>query len=1194
MRNFARWFLICVVLGHTVVVRSQTPTPGNALSFDGTTGDYVIRSAFNSLAQFTVEFWMKTTDTSKEGTPFSLAVSGEDNMITIFDYRNFHVLLNGEYVPSSAGTDVRANDGRWHHIAITFDRSNGQFKFYRDGFLAHETVTNQIGLLIPSGGTVVIGQEQDSLGGGFQSSQAFLGTIDELRVWGVVRSAFNIENDMHRSLPSGTTGLVLYYRFDETSGTTVTDSSGRNQHGTLVGAARVTSDAPVGLPPTANTFAAQNIGTTSATLNGSVDPNGIATKAYFRWGLTTSLANRTFTNVVTGSVAVSQQRTLSGLQPSSTYYFQMHAQNDMSSAAGVMQSFSTLGPPSATTDPATFVTSDSATLNATVNPRNSDTTVYFQYGLTTSYGLSTATNNVGSGTDNVQASLPITELIFNTNYYYRVVASNSRGTTFGSARTFRTQIFGDINAGISGMSRGNLAWGDYDNDADLDLLVTGFGAAPLWRNDGDGNFAAVSSALTAMSDSSCAWGDFDNDGDLDVVLAGSASGTRTSRIWRNDGNGVFVDINARLAGVNVGATAWGDYDNDGAPDLVIAGTTNGSFSGAICHIYRNNGNSMFSNVGASLPGIMDCSVAWGDYDNDGDLDLAIAGLDSGNVLRAQVRRNDGNGIFTDINAALRGVRKGSMAWGDYDSDGYLDLLLTGTTNSGVGNLTQIWRNNRNGGFSNINAALPAVAYGASAWADFDNDGDLDLVLTGYNDGLNPARIAQLHRNNGNGTFSAVSASLTEVADSAVAWGDYDNDGDLDLAVAGDTGPQYITQIRRNDSFPANTIPSAPTGLTSSSTGTDVTLRWNLASDAQTPAAGLTYSLRIGSVPGVSDVVGPQADIANGYRLLPGLGNVQYGTNALVNLIGLPGGTYYWSVQAVDSGVAGGPFSAEQTFELAGRPFANTLAPTNPATDRATLQGIVNPGGRVTTGWFEFGATTNYGSVLGSNSLGNGFTNIGIEADVSGLLPDAIYHYRAVARNILGTSAGADLSFQTRFMSVSPPVVALTLPPGTATNFPVTLNNHIASAVNVTNRFASPAPAYAALLQTNRTLPPSGTATIDLLFDTSDLEPGLHQSAIEVDAGSNHVSTLVPVELTVLAPGAPEITQVTISSNRTFELRFSGTGGFAHQVLATTNVAAPLGQWVLIGNAMQVAPGVFQFTDPGATNYPQRFYRVRVP
>jgi hypothetical protein len=1196
MRNGALrpWFVLLIVLGHRGVVWGQTPSPGSALYFDGTTADYVIRSAFNSLAQFTVEFWMRTTDTSKEGTAFSLAVSGQDNMITIFDYRDFHFLLNGVYVPSSAGTDVRANDGRWHHIAITFDRNNGQFKFYRDGYPAHPTVTNQVGLLIPSGGTVVIGQDQDSLGGGFQSSQAFLGTIDELRVWFIVRSEFDIREDMHRSLPSGTAGLAVYYRFDESAGTSVIDSSGRNQNGTLFGAQRVTSDAPVGLPATANTFAALNIGTTSATLNGSVDPNGLSIQAYFFWGENSGLNRRTSTNIVTGSSVINQQRTLTGLQPSTTYLYQMYAISPLGVAAGTIMSFTTLGPPSATTDPATFVTSESATLNATVNPRNSATTVYFQYGLTTSYGSTTGTNSIGGGTANVQVSVPITGLVFDTNYHYRVVASNSRGTTFGNDRVFRTQIFGDIGAGIPGVRYGGVAWGDYDNDGDLDLLITGSGTTQLWRNDGDGAFVAVTTALPGLSYSSCAWGDFDNDGDLDILLAGAdTGGTRISRLYRNDGNGVFVGLNAGLAGVGVGAVAWGDYDNDGAVDLIITGTTNGAISGVICQVYRNNGDSTFSNIGAALPGIMQSSVAWADYDNDGDLDLAIAGLGPNSVRLAQIRRNDGNGVFADINAALPGVSQSSIAWGDYDNDGFLDLLLTGTTNNsvGAGGVTQIWRNDRNGAFSNINAVLPVVSYGAAAWADFDNDGDMDLVLTGY--GTNFARIAQLRSNNGNGTFSAMSASLTGLSDSALAWGDYDNDGDLDLALVGETATALVTEIRRNDSFPGNTIPSPPTALTSLSSA-NVTLSWSPAADAQTAGVGLTYNLRIGRLSGASDILGPQADILNGYRLLPGMGNVQYGTNASPNLSSLAGGTYYWSVQAVDSAFAGGPFAEEQTFQLVGRAFVNTLAPTNLGTDRATLQAIVNPGGRNTTASFEFGTTTNYGSQLGTTNLGNGFSNGMIEADVSGLLPDVIYHYRATALSVAGQVVGADVSFRTPFISVSPAIATVALPPGAATNLSLTLSNHIGSSVSVTNRFASPAPAYAAIFPTNRALAANGTATVDLLLDSSGLDPGLYQSAILLDSGSSHAFTVVPVELRVLAAEAPHITQVSMSSNRVFALRFSGTSGFAHRVLASTNVVAPLGEWVVIGDATQVAPGLFQFTDAAATNYPQRFYRVHVP
>src|SRR3954468_14894752 len=100
-RAYSVLCLVCVLVLGAAPGRSQTAGGGNALQFDGTTGDYVSRTAFSGFAAFTIEFWMKTTDTSKEGTPFSLAISGQDNMITILDYRNFRFLLNGVDVPSS-------------------------------------------------------------------------------------------------------------------------------------------------------------------------------------------------------------------------------------------------------------------------------------------------------------------------------------------------------------------------------------------------------------------------------------------------------------------------------------------------------------------------------------------------------------------------------------------------------------------------------------------------------------------------------------------------------------------------------------------------------------------------------------------------------------------------------------------------------------------------------------------------------------------------------------------------------------------------------------------------------------------------------------------------------------------------------------------------------------------------------------
>ncbi len=403
--------------------------------------------------------------------------------------------------------------------------------------------------------------------------------------------------------------------------------------------------------------------------------------------------------------------------------------------------------------------------------------------------------------------------------------------------------FTDIGAALTGIG-GSLAWGDYDNDGDLDLAVTGYtgtgNIARIYRNS-SGAFTDIAAPLIGMQ-GSLAWGDYDNDGDLDLAIAG-ISGSKVSNVYRND-NGTFTDIGAALDGVSTGSVAWGDYDNDGDLDLALVGYRTGLRY--VSKIYRND-KGAFTDIAAPLTGV-EGTVAWGDYDNDGDLDLAIAG-DNNASRFSKIYRND-SGAFTNIGAPLAGVTFGSLAWGDYDSDGDLDLAIAGSSASSPYYVSRIYRND-NGAFVDIGAGLTGVRYCSLAWGDYDNDGDLDLALAGD---TGSGYISKIYRND-NGTLADIGAPLTGVRFCSLGWGDYDGDGDLDLAISGYDGSAYTTRIYRNDGPPdLNTCPTAPTNLRATRDGSSLTLAWNAATDAQTPAAGLSYNIRIGSTPGACDSV----------------------------------------------------------------------------------------------------------------------------------------------------------------------------------------------------------------------------------------------------------------------------------------------------------------------------------------------------
>jgi len=308
-------------------------------------------------------------------------------------------------------------------------------------------------------------------------------------------------------------------------------------------------------------------------------------------------------------------------------------------------------------------------------------------------------------------------------------------------------------------------------------------------------FTEVTAAnLPGVSDGDIQWGDYDNDGDLDLLLTGPISGVGpASRIYRNDGNDTFTELTiASLIGVSESSVAWGDYDNDGDLDILLTGRLLGS-SSTVSLIYKNNGNGTFSDQNnISLPGVADGSVAWGDYDNDGNLDFLLTGTEYNSGQIAKLYRNNGDGTFTS-GISLTGVNYSSAAWGDYDNDGDLDILITG--NNGSGGITKIYKNLGNGIFEDQSSVgiLP-VEGSSAAWGDYDNDGNLDILICGTSAG---GRYTRIYRNVGDGTFTQA-ASLTGVSSGDAAWGDYDNDGDLDVILTGNTSTGEISRIYRNN------------------------------------------------------------------------------------------------------------------------------------------------------------------------------------------------------------------------------------------------------------------------------------------------------------------------------------------------------------------------------------------------------------
>jgi len=259
-----------------------------------------------------------------------------------------------------------------------------------------------------------------------------------------------------------------------------------------------------------------------------------------------------------------------------------------------------------------------------------------------------------------------------------------------------------------------------------------------------------------------------------------------------------------LPGFQTGGTSWGDFDNDGYLDLVINGTLENS--GSATKLFRNN-HGVLEEVLANLPNLYGGSVAWGDYDNDNDIDLLLCGTDYYGNGATYLYCNDG-GAFHTVPIPFTGVSVGEAAWIDYNNDGFLDVLVTGDS-SYYAPVSRLYKNNGDGSFTYIPSALFPSMYSFFAIGDYDNDGDQDILLAGYGES---SFVTRLYRND-SGTYVDSDIAFDSVAFADGEFVDYDKDGDMDLIFIGSNNQtQYVFKIYRNEGNGVFTdIPNSCTG-----------------------------------------------------------------------------------------------------------------------------------------------------------------------------------------------------------------------------------------------------------------------------------------------------------------------------------------------------------------------------------------------
>ena len=514
-----------------------------------------------------------------------------------------------------------------------------------------------------------------------------------------------------------------------------------------------------------------------------------------------------------------------------------------------------------------------------------------------------------------------------------------------------------------------VAFADYNNDGFMDVITSGAGhnwarQTFLYQGNGDGTFTYVEDTpFPKLSAANVTWFDYDNDGNLDVFFAGSTDAGKYSGLWRNlgaDGNYEFEEvciaefeyINNEGGNRNNRYVVAADYDNDGWVDLYLHGSSDaGRYSALYKNIENSEGERGFEEVENSVIGntIVDGSTtfihmnaggaAWGDYNNDGFLDLISNGyfqgftnpdfdeelpegengndrLIGGGFIHA-IYKNNGDGTLT-LEAYHN--KKGSsedIVWVDYNNDGWLDYMLTGWYHNGEDweHMFEIYENNQDGTFALVSVGpdngVPIKGESSIVWGDLNNDGFSDMLfmnadpnslfLNNYMDGTFTRQelIHETFNDDGTPKLNDDGTPDTRVNQwgGAASLVDFDNDGDLDVFTA---AYGYDPVLQRNDGgegIPVNQAPSVPANLSATTADGVTTFTWDASTDDL--ADVVYYNLYVKYEKDGKDVIMSvlPADLTTGRlkvnETLAPLTTTHY------TLKGLPE-DYIWGVQAIDN------------------------------------------------------------------------------------------------------------------------------------------------------------------------------------------------------------------------------------------------------------------------------------------------------
>lgn len=485
------------------------------------------------------------------------------------------------------------------------------------------------------------------------------------------------------------------------------------------------------------------------------------------------------------------------------------------------------------------------------------------------------------------------------NYSYTVFCSSSIYGVLNETKNITVILpkaeFNPINLASAGQKT-SLVWADYDNDNDWDLVYTGSTGKQIYRNDNGVLNSDSNYSFNSVQDGSMGFADFDNDGDLDFAVNGNGGG-RSSKVYNNNGTGLNNIQN--LTGIDSSSLNLFDFNHDGKIDLAQLGresTLSRKFT-----FYKNNNSFVLTNEYTGM--------------NRGSIN-SLLNNPIGSILLTGTTSTDSSGALTKTyntnNFTLTEAQTltkryySTTAVADFDNDGDLDIVIGGSYTSDGDFLTNVYK--WDGAQFIEDQNLTGFFKGSMTIGDINNDGFIDLIITGANDSVTYNKITTVYLNNGTKFNDDGNYSLEGVYESSITLFDYDNDGDLDLAISGNN----IAKVYQNNisNINANKAPDSPTSFDNSFNNGQLILSWNEGSDDLTPETGLYYNLRVSTTPYGNNIVsgkyGGSSNPTQGY-----LGNMMQ--EKTYNLNVKEDRAYYWQVQTIDNGLKTSAWSQLQEY-----------------------------------------------------------------------------------------------------------------------------------------------------------------------------------------------------------------------------------------------------------------------------------------